>query len=184
MTITRTVYNTEELLGVIVELDPIRSFWRRWFPGSIQSDRERIEWAKIYGNRRLAPLVLPTVPGRSGVHGAGRPVQRSAGVPEAQRYGGRRRNGGEACWSWGVGTASALDAATAVRRDNRGHSSGASGYHRAQGGVDGGASVVERVDYSGESGVPERHGEFPEERESDSSACGGQFVEQRGGADC
>ena len=60
---TRNIYDTEELLGVFVELRPVRRFWRRWFPGSITSDRKEIFWNTIFGNRLLAPLVLPTVPG-------------------------------------------------------------------------------------------------------------------------
>ena len=60
---TRNIYDTETLLGVFVELEPVRNFWRRWFTGTITSDRKEIFWNKIFGNRRLAPLVLPTIPG-------------------------------------------------------------------------------------------------------------------------
>ena len=60
---TRNIYDTETLLGVFVELRPVRRFWRRWFPGTITSDRKEIFWNTIFGNRRLAPLVLPTIPG-------------------------------------------------------------------------------------------------------------------------
>lgn len=64
MTITRTVYNTEELLGVYRDLEPITDFWLRFFPGMFTSESERIEWSKITDYRHLAPLVLPTNTGR------------------------------------------------------------------------------------------------------------------------
>lgn len=64
MTITRTVYNTEELLGVYYDLEPTQEFWLSFFPGVYTSESERIEWSKITDYRHLAPLVLPTMQGR------------------------------------------------------------------------------------------------------------------------
>lgn len=64
MTIERSVYGTEDLLGVMRELDEVPVFWRRWFPTLFFSDRQKIEWSKIPSRRRLAPLVLPTIPGQ------------------------------------------------------------------------------------------------------------------------
>ena len=64
MSITRTVYNTEELLGVYRDLEPIQEFWLSFFPGVHNSITERIEWSKITNYRHLAPLVLPTQQGR------------------------------------------------------------------------------------------------------------------------
>ena len=64
MSITRTVYNTEELLGVFRDLEPIQEFWLSFFPGLHTSQTERIEWSKITNYRHLAPLVLPTAQGR------------------------------------------------------------------------------------------------------------------------
>lgn len=62
--ITRTVYNTEELLGVFRDLEPVQDFWLSFFPGLHTSESERIEWNKITDYRHLAPLVLPTNTGR------------------------------------------------------------------------------------------------------------------------
>ncbi len=62
--ITRTVYNTEELLGVFRDLEPVQEFWLSFFPGLFTSESERIEWSKITDYRHLAPLVLPTNQGR------------------------------------------------------------------------------------------------------------------------
>jgi len=64
MTITRTVFNTEELLGVYRDLEPVQEFWLSFFPGLFTSTTERIEWSKITNYRHLAPLVLPTQQGR------------------------------------------------------------------------------------------------------------------------
>ena len=64
MPITRSVYNTEELLGVYRDLIPIQDFWLKFFPGLYLSQSERIEWSKITNSRHLAPLVLPTAQGR------------------------------------------------------------------------------------------------------------------------
>lgn len=64
MTIIRTVYNTEELLGVYRDLEPTQEFWLSFFPGVYESESERIEWSKITDYRHLAPLVLPTMQGR------------------------------------------------------------------------------------------------------------------------
>lgn len=64
MTITRTVYNTEELLGVYRDLEPMQEFWLSFFPSLYTSESERIEWSKITDYRHLAPLVLPTMQGR------------------------------------------------------------------------------------------------------------------------
>lgn len=48
-------------------------FWRRWFPTVVQSDREFIEFSKIWGTKRLAPLVVPTAQGRP-VYGLGEAI--------------------------------------------------------------------------------------------------------------
>lgn len=64
MTIERTVFSTQELLGVYRELEPTQEFWLNFFPGMFMSDQERIEWSKITNHRHLAPLVLPTAQGR------------------------------------------------------------------------------------------------------------------------
>lgn len=63
MTIERSVYSTEDLLGVMRELLPVPTFWRRFFPGTFFSERETLEWSQIPGRRRLAPFALPTTPG-------------------------------------------------------------------------------------------------------------------------
>ena len=64
MTITRTIYSTEEMLGAMREMKELPPFWRRWFPSVHFSQTEKIEWSKIPERRRLAPFVLPTVQGR------------------------------------------------------------------------------------------------------------------------
>ena len=69
MTISRSVYSTEELLGVIRELEPVPVFWRRWFTGQHLSVSENIEYSQIPGRKRLAPFVLPTIQGKP-VYGA------------------------------------------------------------------------------------------------------------------
>ena len=69
MTIERSVYSTEELLGVLRELIPVPVFWRRWFTGIHNSEAESIEYSQIPGRKRLAPFVLPTVQGKP-VYGA------------------------------------------------------------------------------------------------------------------
>ena len=64
MTIDRTVYSTEELLGVYYDLEPVQEFWLSFFPGVYESESEKIEWSKVTNYRHLAPLVLPTMQGR------------------------------------------------------------------------------------------------------------------------
>ncbi len=39
-------------------------FWRRWFPNMVMSTNEYIQFSKIWGHKRLAPLVVPTAQGR------------------------------------------------------------------------------------------------------------------------
>ena len=70
MTIDRSVYATHELLGVQRGV-PVETpvFWRRWFPNIVNSTREYIEFSKIWGRKRLAPLVVPTAEGRP-IYGA------------------------------------------------------------------------------------------------------------------
>lgn len=64
MPITRTVYDTEDLLGVYQDLEPAQNFWLSMYPGTFNSEHDKIEWNKITDHRFLAPLVLPTVQGR------------------------------------------------------------------------------------------------------------------------
>ena len=64
MAIERSVYSTEDLLGVFRDLQPISAFWLSFFPGVYNSQTENIEWSKITDYRHLAPLVVPTAQGR------------------------------------------------------------------------------------------------------------------------
>ena len=64
MTITRSVYSTEDMLGAMREMKEIAPFWLRWFPTVLNFETEKVEWSKIPERRRLAPLVLPTVQGK------------------------------------------------------------------------------------------------------------------------
>ena len=64
MTVARTSYDTDALLGVYRELEPISEFWLQFFPGAYNSLVERIEWNKITNYRHLAPMVVPTAQGR------------------------------------------------------------------------------------------------------------------------
>lgn len=61
---TRTVYGTQDLLGVYRDLDSVPDFWLQFFASQYNSDKEEIEWSKISNYRHLAPLVLPTAQGR------------------------------------------------------------------------------------------------------------------------
>lgn len=67
MTITRTVYDTQTLLGVIRDddmMEPPSNFWlSSCFPSTVQFDDEFIDFQKIQGNRKIAPLVVPTAQG-------------------------------------------------------------------------------------------------------------------------
>ena len=65
MTIERELFTTSEMIGVL-RGTPVETpvFWRRWYPSVVQSTREFIEFSKIWGRKRLAPLVVPTAQGR------------------------------------------------------------------------------------------------------------------------
>lgn len=61
------IYTTRELYGVMYDLRqeaPSRYWLDLLFPGSHMSDREEIIFEKITSKRRIAPFVLPTVPGK------------------------------------------------------------------------------------------------------------------------
>lgn len=67
MTIERTVYDTQTLLGVIRDdsaMEPPSNFWlSSCFGSTVQFDDEFIDFQKLQGNRKLAPLVVPTAQG-------------------------------------------------------------------------------------------------------------------------
>ncbi len=64
MSIERTLYSTEEMLGTFYDLEPSQEFWLGFFPGMHQSETTNIEWSKVTDFRHLAPLVLPTAQGK------------------------------------------------------------------------------------------------------------------------
>lgn len=65
MTITRQIYDTTALLGVMRELEPVQDYWLSLAFGSqINFDDEYIDFSKISENRKIAPLVVPTTQGR------------------------------------------------------------------------------------------------------------------------
>ena len=65
MTITRSIYDTATLLGVMRELEPVQSFWLDLaFPGVINFSDEYIDFSKITETRKIAPLVMPTSQGK------------------------------------------------------------------------------------------------------------------------
>ena len=65
MTITRQIYDTESLLGVMTELEPVPDYFLSLAFGSqINFDDEFIDFAKVSENRKIAPLVVPTTQGR------------------------------------------------------------------------------------------------------------------------
>jgi hypothetical protein len=70
MTIERSIFSTEDMLGAMWEMKELQPFWLKWFPTVINFETEKIEWSKIPERRRLAPLVLPTIQGKP-VYGAG-----------------------------------------------------------------------------------------------------------------
>lgn len=60
-------YSTAELIGVQSRLFPPNSYWLDLaFPESHFSTTETIDLDKVVGNRRMAPLVMPNVPGKPG----------------------------------------------------------------------------------------------------------------------
>lgn len=64
MTITRTTYDTQTLLGVYRELEPPSTFWLDLaFPSVLTFDDEWVDFGKVSEHRKLAPLVVPTAQG-------------------------------------------------------------------------------------------------------------------------
>ena len=67
MTITRSPYDTQTLLGVIYDESVAESpsnFWlASCFGTTIQFDDEYVDFQKMQSNRKLAPLVVPTAQG-------------------------------------------------------------------------------------------------------------------------
>lgn len=67
MTITRTVYDTQQLLGVIRDedmMEPPSNFWlSSCFGTTVQFEDEFIDFQKMQGSRKIAPLVVPTAQG-------------------------------------------------------------------------------------------------------------------------
>lgn len=65
MTITPTIYDTATLLAVMRQFEPVNTYWLDLcFPGTVLSEDEYIDFAKIDDKRRIAPLVVPTAAGR------------------------------------------------------------------------------------------------------------------------
>lgn len=64
MTITKTTYDTNTLLGVYRELEPPTTFWLDLaFPSTLTFEDEWVDFSKITETRKLAPLVVPTAQG-------------------------------------------------------------------------------------------------------------------------
>ena len=65
MTIQVTMYDTNTLLGLYREVPAVSNYFRNLFTSSVVvSDNEYIDFEKIRGNRKLAPLVVPVNQGR------------------------------------------------------------------------------------------------------------------------
>lgn len=63
--IERRLYDTATLLGVMREIEPPSNYWLNLcFPGTINFTDEYIDLAKIEGQRKIAPLVVPTAQGK------------------------------------------------------------------------------------------------------------------------
>lgn len=67
MSVNNTIYSTRALLGVMfdreVSLPPSNYWLSLCFPSEITFDTEYVEFSKITAQRKLAPLVVPTVQG-------------------------------------------------------------------------------------------------------------------------
>jgi len=62
----QTVYGSSTLLGVMREdknMQPPARYWLDMFPTAINFDTEEIDFSKLTGTRKLAPLVVPTAQG-------------------------------------------------------------------------------------------------------------------------
>lgn len=66
MTIQRQIYDTDTLLGVFRQLEPVQTFWLdlAFGGGVLTFDDEYVDFSKITETRKLAPLVVPTAQGR------------------------------------------------------------------------------------------------------------------------
>lgn len=65
MTITPQFYDTDSLLGVMQEEEPVEFFWLSFFDNQINSTDEFIDFEKIpHAGRRLAPFVTPLSQGK------------------------------------------------------------------------------------------------------------------------
>lgn len=65
MTVEKTIYDTNTLLGVMEQVEPPSSYWLDLcFPTTMTFDTEKIEFEKITHLRKLAPFVAPTAQGR------------------------------------------------------------------------------------------------------------------------
>lgn len=65
MPIDLKIYDTDTLLGVMEELEPMSSYWLDLcFNSSINFDTKYIDFEKITNKRKLAPFVAPSAQGR------------------------------------------------------------------------------------------------------------------------
>lgn len=63
--IERRIFDTSTLLGVMREIEPPSNYWLNLcFPGTINFTDEYIDLARIEGQRKVAPLVVPTAQGK------------------------------------------------------------------------------------------------------------------------
>lgn len=64
--IDRKIYETATMLGVIRQFDPVKTYFldTLFNSGTVNSDDEYIDFAKIGGQRKIAPLVVPMNQGR------------------------------------------------------------------------------------------------------------------------
>jgi hypothetical protein len=67
MSLSNNVYDTSQLLGVIVDddaMEPPSNYWLNLcFPSTIQFETEEVDFSRIQENRKIAPLVVPTAQG-------------------------------------------------------------------------------------------------------------------------
>lgn len=65
MTITRTLYDTATMIGVMREMAPVPSYWLDLcFGEALNFEDEYIDFSKITDQRKIAPLVVPTAQGK------------------------------------------------------------------------------------------------------------------------
>ena len=67
MPFDNTLYTTRQLIGMYYDpdiTDPVPNYWLQFFPGQINFDTEYVDFGRLHGQRKMAPLVVPTTQGK------------------------------------------------------------------------------------------------------------------------